>query len=218
MRSRLRPTAVSILTLLVLAGMPAGAAPTFADACVSGPATSASAAAPHVWDKADDHGVAGRGVAVNGGSADIRSGWVAAKKNGFTANIQLTSLLTDPVNQSYRFEYPGADTVHYVAAEYGPVDGWTFTHGYLEGVQQVTAGSTSGSVNADDAIITIDLPAADLPRKPTDGRQVTFTVLGITAQQLIGAKVMGAGGGLLTATDTAVDTCTVILYEAVEDA
>ena len=66
---------------------------------------------------------------------------------------------------------PGTNGTHYVAAEYGAVDGWTYSYGHLADVQQVTDGATSGSVNAADAVITIDLPAGDLPRKPTDGRR-----------------------------------------------
>lgn len=199
---------VAILAMVAMPLSPAGAAD-FADDCVDGPASAASAAAPHIWDDAQDSALTPHEAA-----ADLRAGWIGVSETGFTANIQVTDLSTTPLNTKYLFSYSGALGEHYVSAQSG-VLGWYFGTGHLDTTQtpqrQVNDGATTGSVDAPAGVITIDLPADAVPAAPTDGSEVTMPLIGMKSQFLIGTE---ASGGLLAQNDLSAYVCDAVLYEA----
>ncbi|MDP9405825.1 MAG: hypothetical protein M3O86_04370 [Actinomycetota bacterium] len=214
---RFTRTRVAVLAAAVatssLALSPASAAE-FADSCVDGPAATASAAAPHVWDAAGDQ----LATSVHAERSDIRSGWIGVNGNGgFTANIQVTNLAMHPVNQSFLFSYTGALGEHFVRAQAGAAGNWIYGTGHLDTTQtpqrQVNDGPTTGKVDAAAGVITIDLPASAIPPKSTDGTAVTMPLIGIRSQFLIGTEV---SGGLLLRVDEATDVCEAELYPAEE--
>lgn len=185
----------------------------FADKCVSGPAAEASALLPHVWS-AEGH--SGLVASPHGERADLRAGWIGVTEGGtFTANIQTTDLSTHPVNTRFNFTYGGPLGEHFVTAEAIETLEFAFSFGHLDTTQTpnrlVTDGDTTGSVDIDNATITIDLPAEAVPAPPTDGREVRMPIIGIEAQLLAGTS---ATGGLLLITDESSRTCQAVLYEA----
>jgi hypothetical protein len=204
-----RRTLVAALFILAALPMAPAQAADFADDCVDGPASTASAAAPHIWDDAGD-----MALAPHEGAADIRSGWVGVSEKGFTANIQVTDLSGAPVNQKYLFSYSGTKGEHFVAAQRGAAS-WIFTTGHLDTTQtpqrQVNDGPTTGAVNTAAGVVTIDLPATAVPAAPTDGSEVTMPLIGIKSQFLIGTEL---SGGLLLQNDASNYVCTAVLYEA----
>jgi hypothetical protein len=207
--SRTRRTLV--LAVFVLAAMPLApaSAADFAEDCVDGPARTASAAAPHIWDDAGD-----ATLTPHDQSGDIRAGWVGVSATGFTANIQVTSLASQPVNQKFLFSYSGALGEHYVSAQRGAAS-WIFGSGHLDTTQtpqrQINDGPTTGTVDAAAGVITIDLPATAVPADSTDGSEVLMPLIGIKSQFLIGTE---ASGGLLLQADVATYACNAIVHEA----
>ncbi len=181
----------------------------FAEDCVDGPAATASAAAPHMWDDGVD-----AALTPHDQGADLRAGWIGVSATGFTANIQVTSLSATPLNTKYLFSYSGELGEHYVSAQSGAA-GWYFGTGHLDTTQtpqrQVNDGPTTGRVDAAAGIITIDLPAKAVPQPSTDGSAVEMPLIGMKSQFLIGTEV---SGGLLLQNDTATAVCTAVLYEA----
>lgn len=208
-RSR-RALLVAVLALGVMPLAPANAADFAAD-CVDGPARTASAAAPHIWDDAADVT-----FSPHAESADIRAGWVGVRETGFTANIQVTSLASAPINQKFLFSYTGALGEHYVSAQRGAT-AWIFGSGHLDTTQtpqrQVNDGATTGRVDAASGTITIDLPATAVPADSTDGSAVLMPLIAIKSQFLIGTE---ASGGLLLLADDATYSCDAIVHEADE--
>lgn len=210
--TRIRSLAVlAMLSLLALPLAPAHAAE-YAEDCVDGPAATASAAAPHIWDAAGDSD-----LTPHSSAADLRAGWVGVSDTGFTANIQVTDLSSAPINTKYLFSYSGSLGEHYVSAQSGAA-GWYFGTGHLDTTQtpqrQINDGATTGSVDAAAGVITIDLPPSAVPPAPTDGSEVTMPLIGMKSQFLIGTEL---SGGLLLLNDDATWTCTAVLYEAQPD-
>lgn len=199
---------VAILAAGSMSMAPASAAE-FAEDCVDGPARTASAAAPHIWDAAGD-----ASLTPHDQAGDIRAGWVGVSATGFTANIQVTSLASAPVNQKFLFSYAGALGEHYVSAQRGAA-AWIFGSGHLDTTQtpqrQVNDGPTTGSVDSATGVITIALPAAAIPPDSTDGSAVLMPLIAIKSQFLIGTE---ASGGLLLRSDDATYTCDAIVHEA----
>ena len=208
MRSRRTALLVAALTVGSLSLAPANAAE-FADDCVDGPASTASAAAPHIWDGTGDL----QPFAVHGDAADLRAGWISKTATGFAANIQVTNLANAVTNIKYLFSYTGTSGEHYVSADKQPT-GWVFETGHLDTTQtpqrQVTDGPTTGSVDATAGVITVNLPAAAVPAPSADGSEVEMPVLGIKSQLLVGA----AGRGGLLQTDDATYVCRAVVHEA----
>lgn len=192
---------------------PAGATSDFAEECVGGPARTASAASPHIWD-----GAADASLTPHSQSGDLRAGWVGVSPKGFTANIQLTNLASAPINQKFLFSYSGALGEHYVSAQRGATS-WIFGSGHLDTTQtpqrQVNDGPTTGRVDEAAGVITIDLPASAVPPDSTDGSAVLMPVISIKSQFLVGTE---ATGGLLALSDEATDVCDAIVHEADETA
>ncbi|HVM19421.1 MAG TPA: hypothetical protein VM307_05640 [Egibacteraceae bacterium] len=209
LRAALVAGALAVTSLSMTA--PASAAD-FAEDCVDGPASAASAEAPHIWDAGGDSQ-----FAPNADAADLRAGWIGVnEEGGFTANIQVTSMSTPPLMQQFMLSYSGVKGEHYVSARYAET-GWAFNTGHLDTTQtpqrQVNDGPTTGSVDTAAGIITINLPEAAVPPAPTDGSEVKMPVIGMKSQQLLGTNT---SGGLLLLTDDANWVCDVILYEAQE--
>ncbi len=182
----------------------------FAKGCVDGPASTASAAALHIWDAAED-----QTAPLYPERSDVRAGWVGVSDKGFTANIQVTNLAAHPVDQRFLFSYTGALGEHFVSAQAGAAGNWVYGTGHLDTTQtprrQVNDGPTTGSVNAAAGVITIDLPASAVPPPSTDGTAVLMPLLKITSQFLIGTEV---GPGLLLRVDEGTDVCEAELYPA----
>lgn len=229
MRLTRRFTLVGVLSVatLLVAG-PAGAvsleraamAPeSFADDCFDGPADEATALRPHVWDEAGQDGPA---ESPHGDRADLRAAWIGVDgEDGFTANIQTTDLSLHPINTRFNFTYSGPLGEHFVTAEATETLEWAYSFGHVDTSvtpnRLITDGDTTGSVDVDNATLTIDLPDEAVPPAPTpapDGSspEVTMPILGMESQLLLGTSVTG---GLLLITDASDFTCDAILYEAV---
>jgi hypothetical protein len=230
-----RPLALTLsllLTLALLSAAPSASAEDYADDCYDGPAAEASALQPHMWSSAGP----ANPWAIHGDALDLRAGWIGVAAPGegdegeeaageveegvtaFTANIQVTAMPYHPANSRFNFSYTGPLGQHFVSAQANELD-WAFTYGHLDTSEtpqrQVTDGATTGTVDEEAGIITIDLPEEAVPAPSADGSAVTMPLLEMSTHTLIGTSL---SGGLLLRVDESDWVCTAVLYEAQEEA
>lgn len=211
-----------LLTLLFCLGLvavtPAAADEEFADDCYDGPAAEASALNPHMWAPAEP----ANPWAVHRDAQNVRAGWIGvaedddeeAAATAFTANIQVTAMPYYPLNTLYRFAYTGPLGEHFLVAQATEL-GWEFSYGHLDTTEtpnrQVTDGETTGVVDEEAGMITMDLPEEAVPAPSEDGAEVTMPLIGMSSHTVIGT---GATGGAIMLVDQSAWVCTAVLYEA----
>ena len=228
MRSRRIAT---LLLAVVLGGsmMPAQAATP--DTCTSGPVSQASVEAPLIVDPAGDWTDYGQ---VHQNRTDLRSVWVgvgAPAEDGtgmYTFNIQVADLALHPVNATYYVVYTGARGLQFAAAQGYPDGSFRFRYGNIE--TSVTGGrlyaqtaTATGSSDAANGIISINVPASELPGPAADGSAVRLDVSEATSNLIVGSpeRLPTPDGvpkqGFVYAADDVVnaDFCDAILHEAV---
>jgi hypothetical protein len=225
-----RTPAVVIVALLLAAALPASAADIPED-CTSGPVSQASAAAPLVVDSAGDLTNYG---AVHQNRVDLRAAWVGVGQPAaegtpqYTMNIQVADLLIHPVNATYYIVYTGARGAQFAAAQGYPDGSFRFRYGNIG--TSVTGGrlydqtaTATGSSNAANGVISINVPASELPAPSADGSAVKLDVSEVTSNIIVGSpeRLPTPDGapkqGFVYAADdvTNGDICDAVLHEAV---
>lgn len=223
-----RRTAIVVTVLILGATVPATAAP--AEACTSGPVNAASATAPLIVDQQGDLTDYG---AVHQNRVDLRAVWVApgaAAADGtptYTVNIQVDDLVIHPVNATYYVVYNGARGAQFAAAQGYPDGSFKFRYGNI--ATSVTGGrlydqtaTATGSSDAANGIISINVPATEFPAPSADGTAVALEVTEATTNIIVGSpeRLPTPDGapkqGFVYAADDAVnaDFCDAILHEA----
>lgn len=223
---------IPALTLALVLGatvVPASAATP--DTCTSGPVSGASAAAPLIVDPAGDWTDYGQ---VHQNRTDLRSVWVgvgAPAADGsamYTFNLQVADLALHPVNATYYIVYTGARGAQFAAAQGYPDGTFRFRYGNIE--TSVTGGrlysqtaTATGTSDAANGVITINVPASELPGPSPTGAAVRLDVSEATTNIIVGSpeRLPTPDGvpkqGFVYAADDAVnaDFCDAILHEAV---
>jgi hypothetical protein len=199
--------------------------------CASGPTRLAGPDAPHAFDS---HGTDATGVgtgsaaaAIYGDAADVIGAWISgpsawadrAVPQKFTASIRLESLSMTtaagerdrvPVLARYYLGFEGAGGVRWVRAVFDSPGTWLFAYGTLNGTTFTQEGDTTGSVNTSTGTITIDIPSATLPSRPSNGTSLTKA---ITLARSYLRYPSGVNTGSLALVDDASGFCPVTLYE-----
>lgn len=227
----MRRRRIPALVLAVLLGgavLPAGAA--VPDTCTSGPVSQASASAPLIVDPAGDWTDYGQ---VHQNRTDLRAVWVglgAPTSDGvtqYTVNLQVADLALHPVNATYYVVYTGVRGLQFAAAQGYPDGTYRFRYGDI--ATSVTGGrlyaqtaTATGSSDAANGIISIDVPATEFPGPSADGKAVPLDVTEATSNIIVGSpeRLPTPDGvpkqGFVYAADDVVnaDFCDAILHEA----
>ena len=225
-RGRLTPIVVT--ALCVAAALPAGAA--VPDTCTAGPVSQASAAAPAYVDPAGDWTNYGQ---VHQNRTDLRAVWFgvgAPAEDGtptYTANIQVADLALHPVNATYYVVFNGARGAQFAAAQAYPDGSFRFRYGDI--AISVTGGrlynqtaTATGAADVANGIITINVPASELPGPSTDGTAVMLDITEATSNLIVGSpeRLPTPDGvpkqGFVYAADDLINAeyCDVTLHEA----
>lgn len=229
MRSR-RLTTLVLAVMLGGTMMPASAATP--ETCTTGPVSQASAEAPLIVDPAGDWTDYGT---VHQQRTDLRSVWVGVGEPAedgtamYTFNLQVADLALHPVNATYYIVYSGARGAQFAAAQGYPDGSFRFRYGNIE--TSVTGGrlyaqtaTATGSSDTASGVITINVPASELPAPSADGTAVRLDVSEATTNIIVGSpeRLPTPDGapkqGFVYAADDAnnADFCDAILHEAVE--
>ncbi|HVM19422.1 MAG TPA: hypothetical protein VM307_05645 [Egibacteraceae bacterium] len=193
--ARRRALAFVVTALVAGATLSPAAATDIAQDCVDGPVAQASAQRPAVVDPAGDLTDYG---AVHRDSVDLRTAWVglgeptADGTTQYTFNIQVQDLLLHPVNATYYVVYTGARGAQFAAAQGYPDGTFRFRYGNIE--TSVTGGrlyaqtaTATGRADTTAGVITIDVPATELPAKRADGKAVRLDITEVTSNIIVGS-------------------------------
>ena len=193
MRGR-RAFGLIIAALLLTTALPVGAAEV-PETCTSGPVAQASAAAPVIVDPAGDLTDYG---AVHQNRADLRAVWVGAgapASDGtpqYTVNLQVADLAIHPVNATYYVVYTGARGLQFAAAQGYPDGSFKFRYGNI--ATSVTGGrlydqtaTATGTADTAKGIISVNIPATELPGPSADGSAVVLDVSEATSNIIVGS-------------------------------
>jgi hypothetical protein len=231
MRHRRIP-AFAAVALVAAATLSPAAATEIPEDCTSGPVAQASAQAPLIVDDAGDLTDYGT---VHGDSVDLRAAWVGLGEPAedgtalYTFNIQVENLFLHPVNATYYVVYTGARGPQFAAAQGYPDGSFRFRYGNIE--TSVTGGrlyaqtaTATGSSDRDNGIITIDVPATELPAARPDGKAVKLDVSEVSSNIIVGSpeRLPTPDGvpkqGFVYAADDVVNgwICDAILHEEVD--
>lgn len=209
-------TATILATLLAVPSTASAHGPT---ECVAGPTRLASAENPPVVDAHGDTSVP-YGVPY-GPAGDVIGSWItgpsawedSASTEKFVAHMRVEALDRPPVLARYYFVFSGAGGERWVRAVFSAPDSWTFAYGTYADNFYTQNGTTTGSVNTTNGVISIDLPKDTLPTRPGDGTPRDLNIA--AARSYLRHEPLPAGGGNLRLVDEALGgDCAVTLYEA----
>ena len=217
-----RPLVAAAAAALTLLPLPASA---HSVPCQDGPARLANADRPHVEDPDGDGtqpwiSVLGPGGDVINARVSGPSAWADRESTEkFKATIRVESLARYPYpGRHYLYFTDGEGAERWVRSESDSTSlGWLFSYGHLEGSTRVKDGDTTGAINTAAGTITIDLPRSLLPPRPSNGGALALELTRVESFVRLPVNP-GVVVGNLQLADSAVPSCTVILYEAAPSA